>query len=209
MFASYRNSRSRQLRAGLAALTAALAFLAAPAFTCAAAAPDAGSPAAAPADTPEAMAVWVPKELTFLYRGFTTRYTCDGLRDKVRTILLQLGARDDLKVIPFGCVRNGGPEATPGVRIEMHVLQLAGATTAQAVTAHWQTVNVLAGQTPVSASLDCELVSQLHREVLPLFGPREIDYRATCSAYQPIAGGTRLKAEVLVADAAAPVAAAR
>jgi hypothetical protein len=191
MLVSYRNS--------LAALAAALAFAAAPALAL----------AAAPTDAPEALAVWVPKQLTFLYGGFTTKYTCDGLRQKVRDILLQLGARDDLKVTSFGCTRVNAPETSPGVRIEMHVLQLAGASTAQTVPAHWRTVNVLAGQTPVTASLDCELISQLRRDVLPAFGPRQIDYSAVCSAYQPIAGGTRLKAEVLVADAAPAVAAAR
>src|SRR5690242_12321576 len=38
-------------------------------------------------------AVWTEKELTFVYQGFTTRYSCDGLRDKVRGVLLDLGAQ--------------------------------------------------------------------------------------------------------------------
>jgi len=44
-------------------------------------------------------AVWTPKEVQFTYMGFTSKYTCDGLRDTVREMLLHLGARkDDLKV---------------------------------------------------------------------------------------------------------------
>ena len=31
-------------------------------------------------------AVWTDKELTFVYQGFTTKYSCDGLRDKVRGV---------------------------------------------------------------------------------------------------------------------------
>src|SRR6202165_980949 len=68
-------------------------------------------------------AVWTPKELTFAYQGFTTKYSCDGLRDKVRSILLKLGAREDLQVNASPCSSLGGPDPFPGVRIKMNVLQ--------------------------------------------------------------------------------------
>ena len=38
-------------------------------------------------------AVWTQKEFQFVYQGFTTKYSCDGLRDKMRTVVLELGAR--------------------------------------------------------------------------------------------------------------------
>src|ERR1700760_4592296 len=57
----------------------------------------------APAGEPQS-AVWTEKELTFVYQGFTTRYSCDGLRDKVRGVLLDLGAeKKGLKVMQMGC----------------------------------------------------------------------------------------------------------
>ena len=165
---------------------------------------------AAAADSADVAAVWVPKEVTFRYVGFTTRYSCDGLQGRVRDILLRLGARDDLKVTPFGCLRVSAPETTPGVRIVMHVLQEAGASAGQTVEAHWKKVDVLADRNPVDASLDCELIAQLHRDLLPLFATREVDYGAACSVNQPIAGGTRLRTDVLVSAVGAPaVAAAR
>ena len=164
---------------------------------------------AATAGSADVAAVWVPREINFRYVGFTTKYSCDGLRSRVRGILLQLGARDDLEVTGFACVRVNTPETSPGVRIVMHVLQPAAPTAGQTVPAHWQRVNVLADRNPVDASLDCELIAQLHRDVLPLFATREVDYSATCAANQPVAGGTRLKADVLIADTAAPQAAAR
>ena len=154
-------------------------------------------------------AVWVPKELNFVYRGFTTKYSCDGLQEKMRRILLQLGARDDLKVMRFGCLSVNSPETTPGVRIIMHVLQPASGAAAQTVAAQWKTVDVLADRDPSKAALDCELIAQLDREVLPLFATRQVDYSAACSAYTPLVGGTRLKADVLVADTVPPAAAAR
>jgi hypothetical protein len=169
----------------------------------------AGSAPAA-ADSADVAAAWVPKEVNFVYVGFTTKYTCDGLQAKMRRILLQLGARDDLKVERYGCMRVNAPETTPGVRIVMHVLQPASATAAPTVAAHWKTVDVLADRNPVDAALDCELIAQLNRDVLPLFAPRHVDYSAACAANKPLVGGTRLKADVLVPDQdAAPKSASR
>lgn len=159
----------------------------------------AGSAPAA-ADSGDVAAVWVPKEVNFRYVGFTTRYSCDGLQARVRGILLQLGARDDLKVTPYGCIRVNAPETTPGVRIVMQVLQPASTAAGQTVAAHWKAVDVLADRDPVHAALDCELISQLNRDVLPLFTPRHVDYSAACAANMPLVGGTRLKADVLVPD---------
>ncbi len=167
------------------------------------------SAAVAAAGAGDVAAVWVQKEVKFTYVGFTTRYSCDGLQSRVREILLQLGARADLQVTGFGCARSDVPETTPGVRILMHVLQPAAATDGQTVAAHWKTVDVFADRTPVDAALDCELIAQLHRVVLPLFATRQVDYSATCSANQPLTGGTRLKADVLVSEPAPRVAVTR
>jgi hypothetical protein len=157
--------------------------------------------APAPVGTESAAGEWVQKEVNFRYVGFTTKYSCDGLQERLRGILLQLGARDDLRVTAFGCMRASGPETTPGVRIVMHVLHAAGAAPGQSVAAHWKTVDVLADRDPFDSARDCELISQLKRDVLPLFSPRHVDYRATCSVGTQVIGGTQLKADVLVADA--------
>lgn len=154
----------------------------------------------------EERATWVQREVKFRYVGFTTKYSCDGLRDKMRRILLWLGARDDLKMTGYGCVGVNSPETTPGVRIVMHVLQPAGAMAGQTVAAHWKTVDLFAAHDLLDAARDCELIAQLNRDVLPLFAARDLDYSATCSVHTPLVGGTRLKATVLVANSSAPTA---
>ena len=169
----------------------------------------AGSPAVAAGDSGKEAAAWVQKEVNFRYVGFTTKYSCDGLRDRMRGILLQLGARDDLKLAGYGCAGVNSPETTPGVRIVMHVLQPASATAGQSLTARWKSVDLLSDRDLLDAARDCELIAQLNRDVLPLFAVRHLDYSATCSVGNPLVGGTRLKADVLVADAAPPAAAAR
>jgi hypothetical protein len=183
---------------GVAPFTAALVVVS----LCAGANP----PALAAADSGEQAAVWVQKEVNFRYVGFTTKYSCDGLRDKMRRILLWLGARDDLKLTGYGCVGVNSPETTPGVRIAMHVLQPAGATSGQTVAAHWKMVDLLAAHDLFDAARDCELIAQLDRDVLPLFAARDVDYSATCSVHTPLIGGTRLKANVLVANSSAATA---
>jgi hypothetical protein len=82
-----------------------------------------GSPAiVAPtvADTPEAApagtvpAIWVSKELSFTYFGTTSLYYCDGLRNKVKWVLKQLGVMDGYKVKIRSCFNTGGPEIRYG-----------------------------------------------------------------------------------------------
>ena len=150
-------------------------------------------------------AVWVPKVLTFTYRGFTTNYTCDALRAKVTSYLLELGARPDLQVRTWGCTQPVAPDVFPGVSVQMNVLQPAGSA-AQTMPAHWKRVDLLAHRNPVDAAADCELISQIKLNVLPLFTARNVDYQATCSRGQIQPGATRLTAEVLVADSGAATA---
>jgi len=149
-------------------------------------------------------AVWAPSELEFTYTGFTTKYSCDGLRDKMSKVLLKLGAREDLEVRPFGCVRIQAPDLITGVTIKMQVLQPAEGRE-PAVAAHWKKVDLLGRREAVDAAADCELIGELKRKVLPLFATRNVEYNATCERGHILAAGTRLKAEVLVADSSPTV----
>ena len=150
-------------------------------------------------------AVWVPKALTFTYRGFTTKYTCDALRTKMKAYLLELGARPDLEIRTWGCTQPVAPDVFPGVSVEMNVLQPAPAGAAQ-VSATWKRVDLLVNRNPLDAAADCELISQIRLNVLPLFTTRNVDYEATCSRGQMHPGATRLTADVLVTDASAATA---
>jgi hypothetical protein len=188
----YRNPGERTAHRQLTALTAVAVL------TCAAA--WANPQPEASAGSGGESAVWAPKELTFTYLGHTTKYTCDGLRDKMRYILLELGARQDIQVQDFGCMRMAQPELSPGVSIRMNVLQSAGEHVGSAVPARWKMIDVLARRDPIDAAADCELIGQIKREVLPLFATRNVDYRSTCQNKQLLVGATRLKAQVLVAD---------
>ena len=84
-------------------------------------------------------AVWAPRRITFFYQGFTTHYSCDGLRDQIREMLAKVGARH-LEVREYGCTRLVGADPFPGVRVVMQVLVPASSVHGQkagpAVPAH-------------------------------------------------------------------------
>jgi hypothetical protein len=162
--------------------------------------------AAAPDADNAQLAAWTPKELRFVYQGFTTRYSCDGLREKVRSALLALGARKDLTVHEGACSSPPGrPDPFPGVNIKMQVLTpltaTAAAPDATAVAAHWKTVDLRLNRDALSESGDCELIEQIKQSILPLFTTRNVEYSSNCVPHQLSAGATQLRAEVLISDA--------
>jgi hypothetical protein len=170
-------------------------------------------PAAAAGGETAVSAVWAPRELRFVFMGFTAHYSCDGLRDRIRSTLLMLGARPDLSVNEYGCA--GGldrPTAFPSVHIKVDVLHPAAAAAAPAtgappppsVNAHWKLVDLTAHRDPLDVAGDCELIEQIKQRILPLFTTRNVQYDSTCIPNQLTVGGTHLKAEVLIADKAAP-----
>jgi hypothetical protein len=166
-------------------------------------------PAAAMSAEPPAgeaqSAVWTQKEVTFIYQGFTTHYSCDGLRDKVRGVLLDLGAeKKGLKVQELGCTSSyGRPDPFPGVRVKMSVLTPAPASAddRQApVAAHWQPLDLKLRDSLSIDSGECELVEQIRDKILPLFTTRNVDLKSNCIPHQVSATRPVLKLEVLAQD---------
>jgi hypothetical protein len=142
-------------------------------------------------------AVWNTQELTFSYVGFTSRYSCEGLRDKVEQALITLGARRDLIVTPHPCAGLGKPEPFPRVQIKVSTLKPAAEASADGtVEAHWKTVS-LAGIDKLRPG-DCELAEQIRREILPLFTTRNVKMRTDCVPHQEPAGNIVLTVDVLV-----------
>ena len=157
-----------------------------------------------PAASAHELAVWVPKELTFPYRQFTTQYSCSGLEQRVKRLLLELGARADLDVRGYGCTKLTGPDPLAGVKIRMNVLEPAGSR--PGLAAHWKRVDLLGDRETFQAAADCELIEQTAQKILPLFTVRNVDYHASCQPQSLSAEAVRLKADVLIADPNPPAA---
>src|SRR3979490_174249 len=62
------------------------------------------------ADEPSAheRGVWQKHEYSFVFMGFTSTYSCDGLADKIKVLLIDAGARHDAKSFPGACANGFG-----------------------------------------------------------------------------------------------------
>ena len=151
-------------------------------------------------------AAWAAKHVQFIYQGFTTHYSCDGLRDQIRTMLERLGAQE-LRVREIGCARLSGPSPFPGVDVSMRVLVPASSSDAAkaehpgpTVQAHWQNVVLMPANAGYEEQGNCELIEQFKETFLPLFSTRNVKYGSTCVPHQ-LTLGTHLSAEVLMPPA--------
>ena len=158
-----------------------------------------------PADTaPAPAAHWVQRKLDYTYVGFTTKFTCDGLSDTVRQLLLTLGARKrDLEIQSTGCVNFNGVEPFPGVRATFWVLVpvTAGATGGSddktVAQTQWQTVNLVKDRGYPTDQGRCELLDQIKRQALPLFTSRNLNFHSSCFPYQETMGDIGFTVDVL------------
>ena len=154
-------------------------------------------PAAEGSDAP--VAHWEQRTLDYTYMGFTTHYSCDGLEDNVRELLLALGARKkDLEIHSVGCTRLVGIEPFPGVKAHFWVLVPGpgdAKTTVQATK--WQSVNLVRQINFRSDQGQCELLDQLKQKALPLFTSRNLDFHSSCVPHEITLGDIHFTVEVL------------
>jgi hypothetical protein len=169
-------------------------------------------------------AVWQVQEIYLSYFGLTTYYSCDGLHDKVRLMISQLGANESSLVTGAGCSELSGPERLPGARI---ILATARAATPEALAdiakdpkraeliarlerkgtkldagefnAVRKTV-ALNTKNPASDSGagDCELVEHMRSQVVKKIDARIVKDDVHCTPGQGSIGNRQLQVEVLV-----------
>jgi hypothetical protein len=67
---------------------------------------------------------WREHDVSFTYSGFTSKYSCDGLAERVKWLLRELGARKDFQVSTYACADlHGGPTEFPRVRLRFATLE--------------------------------------------------------------------------------------
>ena len=165
-------------------------------------------------------AFWNEYELDFTYSGFRTFYSCTGLRDKVKYVLEQLGAREDLKVRAMGCEPGGGVSRFPRAKITVALPMAATAENlaelakdadkrelvarvrgeryvdpseeAAQFPAMLETVRLSSRDSRRIAEGDCELMEEISDRLLPKLGFEVTDSNLGC-----VPGQVRL-AEVMI-----------
>lgn len=125
-------------------------------------------------------AAWQEQDIVIDYQGFTTHYSCDGLRDRVRSVLLRLGARPDLTVTSSGCVHVNGPDLFP--RVQAHFASLQPASAPAPGVGDWRSLN-LGGNNGLDPG-ECELAEEIVRTILPHFAVRKPVAVPNCVPHQ-------------------------
>jgi hypothetical protein len=167
---------------------------------------------AALADPPQSASThdpgsWQKHQYSFAFMGFTTTYSCDGLADKLKLVLLAAGARADAKSQPGVCAAPyGRPDKFARADLTFYTLAPDGHDTADSKPADgvWRRVR-LSDRSPRELRIgDCELVDQFREQVLPMFTTRNVENRTTCIPHQESGSVIDLKFESFAAPAVPP-----
>jgi len=153
-------------------------------------------------DTPAADVVtgaWRHHKVTFSYVGYTSLYTCDGLEEQVRAILLHLGARKDARVVASGCPGpTGAPSRTAWVDADFYTLtpvdEAGGSDT---IKARWTQLEVTPKRPTFMGDGDCELIQAMKDLITKNFSLRDIEYRTDCVPHQLMMDGFAVRGQAL------------
>ena len=157
------------------------------------------------ADAPleAAPGTWQKHEYRFVAMSFTSTYSCDGLADKLKLLLLTAGARKDVKSTPGGCARGfGRPDRLASAYVTFYTLAPLGPDAAdKPVAGVWRAVT-LRPRSPRELGIgDCEIIEQFRDQLLPMFATRNLAGNATCVPHQQSGSNFNLTFEVLAAPA--------
>lgn len=126
------------------------------------------------------LASWQHHHATFYYYGLTSLYTCDGLREKVKQILLYLGARPDLNVQTTACARLTAPVHSAYVTADFDTLSLASSATSRTVKGQWKPFIVEPNRPNFMGMGECELIDQMKASITADFSLRDLHYATSC-----------------------------
>jgi len=140
---------------------------------------------------------WQHHTVTFNYFGITSLYTCDGLEDQVRRILLHLGARKDARVDASGCPGPfNAPSRTAWVKADFHTLApVAGGS--DTVKARWTGLEVTPRHPDFMGDGDCELIQGMKDLIIKNFSLRDIEYRTSCVPHEVSMDAYAVKGQAL------------
>ncbi len=162
----------------------------------------AATPAVAEDDLPdEVPAAWTRHEVDLQYMGFTTRYTCGGMKSKVKLLLKHMGVRSDVKVLERGCEYGYQKVADfPRMKITFWAPSIPKAgdkDPGDPVLGVWKPV-VIKRDSPKGLEMgDCELVELFYDRVVPKFMTRNVKGGVNCIPHQLVGNRIDLRMEVL------------
>jgi len=146
---------------------------------------------------------WQKHEYSFAFMGFTSTYSCDGLADKIKLLLIAAGARHEVKSQPGACASGfGRPDKFARADLTFYTLApIVGDTSSDGkpVDGKWLPVSFTDHSPRELSTGDCELIEQFHNTLLPMFTTRNLDNRTTCIPHQDSGSVINLRFESFTA----------
>ncbi len=130
-------------------------------------------------------AQWEAHQIRFRYSGFSSHYTCDGIRSTLKRLLKLLGARDDVRV-ESSCIDHLRPQRFHRTLLAFAMPVPADKTdiSREIIPAEWQEVRITGVSSRYLDAGDCELVEQFQRQVLPKLSARNKKKKLRCIPYR-------------------------
>lgn len=171
---------------------------------------------------------WKTQEIRYSYIGFTTAYSCDAAEDRIKAILLALGAHEQTRVSAQGCdfsrpSRNFFINITTATPVPVADLTKAPAQASRdellkrlkvpvaqldtTFPAEWKTVQLSRDRKLDLQPGDCELMQGLRDQVLPKLSVKIQTDRVQCFPNQVSMQTPELTVSALVPMAKPDVAA--
>ena len=130
-------------------------------------------------------AVWTQHDLIVSFDHLPEIYSCDDLWYKFHDVLLALGARPDMRILPYQCGKGLGQLAhSPQVHLRFFIPQAVHGSAAR-----WADVNVeprnirlSAGHPASIKASDCELLRQMKDDLLAALPDRILRFNLACEA---------------------------
>ncbi len=166
-------------------------------------------------------AVWKPQRMNFVYRGYSTLYSCRSLQQKLEKILTSVGARGGIELRAYSCddeiatarfqIALTSPVEATAENVEQLTTydvhdqliarvrgeRLASAEDLPRFPAVWKTISFARSRQMKLAPGDCELVLQLRRHILPRMAVQIVSDQVRCSQFGNI-GKPQLTVSALV-----------
>jgi|SRR5579862_3167673 len=129
-------------------------------------------------------AAWMPHELIVRLDHLSKRYSCDDLWYKFHDVLLQIGARPDMRILPYRCERALGEAArSPSVQLQFQLPEVL-----YGKRARWADIRVVTsvvtlepGHPASFDASDCDLLRQI-KDTLFTRIDRPVSYQLACGA---------------------------
>lgn len=145
-------------------------------------------------------AEWQHRTMEIHYSGITTRFSCSGLEDRVKAILVHFGARKDAKVSAYGCPGPDQPSRIAVVDVDFYSLApVSGGSSAGTVQAYWNTRELQPDHPFFMSAGDCELVREMKDVISKSFTLKDLKYDTDCSPHELSLNGFHVRATALMA----------